>query len=97
MAKALLGIVVLLSFTEGVNLDLHFSMVEYFSGKANVANTFKSDISQKVATFELQDSRSMDMNSSPGFSFLAIFLASGSSTMGNWINEYSCNTHTQYT
>jgi hypothetical protein len=72
LAKALLGIVVLLSFTEGVNLDLQFSMVEYFSGKA-VANTFKGDIFQKVATFELQDSRSMDMNSSPGFAFLASY------------------------
>ena len=93
MAKALLGIVVLLSFTEGVNLDLHFSMVEYFSGKANVANTFKSDISQKVATFELQDSRSMDMNSSPGFSFLAFFWLQ---VAQQWVTG-SMNTHATHT
>lgn len=49
---------------------MQFSMVEYFSGKGNVAGIFKGDPSHRVATFEIEDCRSMDMNSPAGFLLL---------------------------
>jgi len=73
LIKVLLGIILLLSWTEGVNInDMQFTMVEYFSGKGNVSQMFKRSPDHKVATFELKDSKSMDMNSSAGFAFLTI-------------------------
>eukprot|EP00434_Breviolum_minutum_P028703 symbB.v1.2.025397.t1/scaffold2448.1/size78896/4 len=36
--KVLLAIILLLRFTENVNLDVQFTMVEYFSGKGNVSS-----------------------------------------------------------
>lgn len=69
--EVLLAIILLLRFTENVNLDVQFTMVEYFSGKGNVAGVFKKDPNHRVATFELEDSRSMDMNSNAGFALLA--------------------------
>lgn len=74
LIKVLLGIILLLSWTEGVNInDMQFTMVEYFSGKGNVSQMFKRSPHHKVATFELKDSKSMDMNSSAGFAFLTIY------------------------
>lgn len=63
-----MGIILLLSWTDGVDInDLKFTMVEYFSGKANVSNMFRESPNHRVATFEREDSRAMDMNSSAGF------------------------------
>ena len=71
VSQVLLGIILLLGFTKGVDInDMSFTMVEYFSGKGNVSGMFKKDPIHRVATFELKDSKAMDMNSSAGFAFL---------------------------
>ena len=71
LLQVLLGIILLLGFTKGVDInDMSFTMVEYFSGKGNVAGMFKKDPNHRVATFELKDSKAMDMNSSAGFALL---------------------------
>lgn len=77
LVQVLLGIILLLSWTEGVNInDMKFTMVEYFSGKGNVSNMFKNDSHHNVASFELKNSKSMDMNSSAGFTSLAFYCSS---------------------
>lgn len=45
-------------------------MVEFFSGKGNVSNEFRKDPNHVVASFEKEDSRSMDFLSPAGLSFL---------------------------
>ena len=47
-------------------------MVEYFAGKKNVSNEFKKAALHRVASFELNDSTSMDFLSEGGFVWLAL-------------------------
>lgn len=51
-------------------MSTRFTMVEYFAGAKNVARAFDKDPCHRVATFELRDSPSMDINSAPGLAFL---------------------------
>lgn len=69
VAKVLLGIVLLLGFTEGVTLDQRFTMLEYFSGKGNVSNEFRRSNQHQVGSFEIEDSPSMDFLSPGGFAY----------------------------
>ena len=50
--------------------ELKYTMVEYFSGTGNVSKMFKESRQEGVASFELRDSPSMDINSACGLSFL---------------------------
>ncbi|CAL1158007.1 unnamed protein product [Cladocopium goreaui] len=72
--KVLLGIVLLLGWTSNVDLNPKYTMVEYFAGKAHVSNVFNNSPGHRVASYEINDSRSMDFLSAPGF-VLAIVLA----------------------
>lgn len=65
-----MAIVLLLTWTENVDLDVKYSMVEYFSGQGNVSFMFRR-AGRRVANFELKDSRAMNMNTSAGFASLA--------------------------
>jgi len=67
----LLGIVILLSFTENINInDMKYTMVEYFAGKGNVSSVFSTDRGQRAVPFEIRTSKSMDFNSSAGMALL---------------------------
>ena len=77
--KVLLGIVLLLGWTSNVDLNPKYTMVEYFAGKAHVSNVFNNSSGHRVfnnspghrvASYEINDSRSMDFLSAPGFVFL---------------------------
>ena len=68
--KVLLGIVLLLGWTSNVDLNPKYTMVEYFAGKAHVSNVFNNSPGHRVASYEINDSRSMDFLSAPGFVFL---------------------------
>lgn len=67
LAQVLLGIVLLLSFIQSVDLDQRFSMLEFFSGEGNVNNAFRATNMYQVGSFEIQDSPSMDFLSPGGF------------------------------
>ena len=66
-AQVLLGIILLLSFTEGVNLDQQFTMLEYFSGTGHVSNAFRSSPMHQVGSYEIRDCPAMIFLSPGGF------------------------------
>ena len=68
--EVLLGIVILLSFTDGVSLNQRFSMLEYFSGKGHVSTMFRQSKQHRVGSFELRDHPSMNFLSDGGFARL---------------------------
>lgn len=70
-AKVLLGIVILLSFTSNVKLDNRWTMVEYFAGKGHTSAAFRESLEHQAASFEINDSRSMDFMSPSGFALLS--------------------------
>lgn len=59
----------LLMWTENVDCGIRWTMVEFFSGEGAVSNIFRNDPNHRVASFELRDSHSMDINSSAGLAF----------------------------
>ena len=64
--------VLILQWTPDLHVnDMQYTMVEFFSGKANVAGCFRNDPKHKVATFEKEDSPSMDFLSQGGFALLS--------------------------
>ena len=67
LAQVLIAIILLLSFTNGVDLSPRFSMLEYFSGKGNVSNAFRQTGLHQVGSYEIRDSPSMDFLSTSGF------------------------------
>ena len=60
----------MLGWTSNVDLNPKYTMVEYFAGKGHVSNVFKNSPGHRVASHEINDSRSMDFLSEPGFVFL---------------------------
>lgn len=65
--KVLMAICLLIIWTRNVDTTLQWTMVEFFSGKGNVSKAFRRSGRHRVASFELNDSASMDMNTAPGF------------------------------
>ena len=65
---------ILLSFTKGICLDPRYTMLEYFSGAGKVSQVFRETGRHQVGTFELRDSRSMDMMSPAGLAHLVKLL-----------------------
>lgn len=49
---------------------MQFTMVEFFSGCGNVSAMFRKDPTHVVASYEKNDSRSMDFMSPAGLAFL---------------------------
>lgn len=62
----LLGIVLLLQWSQNIDLRMRFTMVEYFSGRGNVNKTFRQDPGHRAASFELLDSPAMNICTAPG-------------------------------
>lgn len=67
-----MAIVLLLGWTEGIDLSMKFTMVEFFSGEGQVSAVFRNDPAHVVASFEKNDSRSMDFKSPAGLAFLGV-------------------------
>lgn len=71
--KVLLGIVLLLGWTENIDLSMKYTFVEFFAGKGNVSAMFRKDPKHVVASSEKDYSRSMDFMSPAGLSLLERF------------------------
>jgi hypothetical protein len=65
-----MGVVLLLSWTQNVDLSMRYTMVEFFSGLGNVSAMFRKDPTHVVASYEKNDSRSMDFMSPAGLASL---------------------------
>ena len=64
------AIIVLLGFTSNVSLDKRWTMVEYFAGAGKTSAAFRESMEHQAASFEINDSPSMDFMSSSGYAFL---------------------------
>lgn len=71
--KVLLGIVLLLGWTENIDLSMKYTFVEFFAGKGNVSAMFRKDPKHVVASYEKDYSRSMDFMSPAGLALLEIY------------------------
>ena len=71
LIQVLLAICLLILWTCNVDATLQWTMIEFFSGKGNVSKAFRRSGRHRVASFELNDSASMNMNTAPGFAPLS--------------------------